>query len=135
MKPVQLQSIYNILDNITPRSQWDKGVKSYIYEILDTLEECGITEINDENVKGMHALLLNGATSWRQYSRGGCSSVWNEEIARKLCTPSEIKRRTNKAGQLSNMANSLESWLDVQARALFQAERQLILYINTLANA
>lgn len=135
MKPVQLQSIYNTLNNITPRGQWNKGVKSYIYELLDTLEGCGITEINDENIKGMHALLLNGATSWRQYSRGGCSNVWNEEIARTLCAPSEIKRRTNKAGQLSNIANSFESWLDVQARALYQAERQLIYYVNTLANA
>ena len=63
--------------------------------------------------------MLNGAASWAQYSDGGCALIYNGDIARRLCTASELKRTRD--GQRNPNAN--ETWIDVQARALSQAAR------------
>jgi hypothetical protein len=61
--------------------------------------------------------MLNGADSWSQYSYGGCSLVYDGDIAERLCAPSEFKKK--RGGELP--PNAREQWLDVQARALNQA--------------
>ena len=100
-------------------SAWSKGVKQYALELLENLaenEQCGW----DFEFFGSPAdkkSLLNGAEDWNQYSWGGCSFIYNYEIAERLCSPSELKR--TKGGD--NRPNSREEWLDVQARALIQA--------------
>lgn len=66
-------------------------------------------------------MLLNGASDWLAYSYGGCALVYDENIARHYCTPSELRKVTHKNGTISERANAGESWLDVQARALTQA--------------
>ena len=48
-----------------------------------------------------------------------------EKQPERLCSPSELKRVTNKNG-LRDYPNSCEHWLDVQARALNQAARRVI---------
>ena len=60
---------------------------------------------------------LNGANNWHQYSWGGCSLCYDKQIAERVCTPSELKRKHGGAYE----PNSRETWLDVQARALYQA--------------
>lgn len=95
--------------NWTPeRSAWSRGVKAYAVELIESLE-------GDYSP----AALLNGATDWRAYSYGGCSLIYDADIAERLCSPSELKRC--KGGD--NQPNSRESWLDVQTRALRQAAR------------
>ena len=54
---------------------------------------------------------------FNEYSWGGCSLIYDYDIAKRLCTPSEYKRK--KGGELN--PNSHEQWLDTQARALYQA--------------
>jgi hypothetical protein len=54
-----------------------------------------------------------------QYSYGGCSLIYDCDIAERLCSPSELKRTRD--GERS--PNAKEEWLDVQARALYQAAR------------
>jgi hypothetical protein len=66
--------------------------------------------------------LLNGASDWNQYSSGGSSLIFNDDIAERLCTPSELKKTRN--GERRPNAN--EEWLDVQARALYQAEMLIL---------
>jgi len=66
--------------------------------------------------------LLNGATNWDSYCYGGFALIYDEDIAEALCTPSELKR-TNSG---RNDPNPRETWMDVQARAYFQAYRRLI---------
>ena len=61
--------------------------------------------------------LLNGAANWREYSYGGCSLIYDADIAERLCAPSEYAKTRD--GQRA--PNSRETWLDVQARALGQA--------------
>ena len=70
--------------------------------------------------------MLNGATDWKEYSYGGNSCIYDWEIAERLVTPSAIKRKTRKDGSINQMANSYESWLDLQARALRQACRKIL---------
>jgi len=94
-------------------SKWQQGVNKYAQELLQDLKDEGL-EITKAN-------LLNGASDWKEYSYGGNSCIYDWEIAERLATPSEIKSRTRKDGSLNSMANARETWLDVQARALFQA--------------
>ena len=109
-----------------PRSAWDRGVLAYADELLDNLEEAiegGYFYQDDlEAPKILEKGLLNGAADWNQYSWGGCSLCYNSDIAERLCTPSELKRK--RGGALP--PNRAEEWLDVQARALFQAARKIL---------
>lgn len=100
----------------TPRSAWEKGVLHYAYYILEKIPQ--ETEIESEND------LLNGVKSWKHASYSGCFYVRDEFIALTLCNKSEL-RQTNYG---KRRPNQNETWLDVQARALFQAS-QLILSI------
>ena len=99
------------------RSAWDKGVRSYSHELLGNLFYWTMQGHYLDGIAEAEEKALQGAASWEQYSRGGCSLVANEDIAEMLCTPSELKRC--KGGL--RKPNSNEDWLDVQARALFQA--------------
>lgn len=110
------------IEAMNARSAWKKGVKVYASEILDTLEEYDHTPADRAECKKM---MLNGADDWRAYSWGGSSLCYDSDIAATFCTPSELKRTCN--GE--RRPNASEEWLDVQARALYQASR---LVLNTL---
>lgn len=101
--------------NATPaRSAWERGVKQYALNIVNRIEHVSNFEKN-----GLHETLLMGARDWEQYSYGACALVSNEHIAARLCSPSELCLTKNGGRD----PNASESWLDVQARALSQAER------------
>ncbi len=113
------------IENVAPRSAWDKGVQAYALELLDNYEEA--VKWAEDNGKAIprlsEAVLLNGATDWKQYSWGGFSLIYGADIAKRLCSPSELKRC--KGGERN--PNAREQWLDVQSRALCQAEISLLL--------
>jgi hypothetical protein len=113
------------------RSAWDKGVTMYALELVEELEERAEYEgRNAAPGAECEAWLLNGANNWNAYSWGGSSLIYDGDIAKRLCTPSELK----KTRQGERRPNSREEWLDVQARALFQAcNRVKKLYRHTLA--
>ena len=96
------------------RSAWGKGVNKYALEILGNLKDRGYKEVPSEKTA------LNGAANWRQYSEGGLSLIWNGDIARRLCTKSELAKVRYKDGGYRN-PNPREDWLQCQARALYQA--------------
>lgn len=112
------------LEAVKTRSCWDRGVKGFALNLLrsyiDICEYCDnngqpIPELNEET-------LLNGADDWNAYCYGGGALIYDGDIAKNLCTPSELKRTDN-----GNKApNDREGWQDVQARAYFQAYRILI---------
>jgi hypothetical protein len=105
-------NITNKLNATKTFSAWKKGVKDYALEMVESAE----IELTPENAK---AALLNGAKDWSQYSHGGCAAIYDADIAERLCTPSELKKK--KGGDLQ--PNTRETWLDVQARAISQAFR------------
>jgi hypothetical protein len=99
-------------------SKWTTGVNEYAEELREFLAENNL-EATKEN-------MLNGARDWNEYSYGGSSLIYDDDIAERLATPSEIKSRTRKDGSLNQNANARETWLDVQARALYQASRKIL---------
>lgn len=100
------------------RSAWNKAVTLYALELLDDVQE-GADNMERLPLDGaeLERWALNGASCWEQYSNGGCSICYDADIAARVCTPSELKRTDNGM----NNPNSRETWLDVQARALYQA--------------
>ena len=121
-----IEKIRETIETKPARSAWGKGVKVYALELLESLEEGiygGYIDPADlESPELLKKAMLNGAADWAQYSWGGCSLIYDGDIAKRLCTPSELKRK--RGGDLQ--PNSRETWLDVQARALYQAARWII---------
>ena len=105
------------------RSAWARGVRAYASELCRNLRSAAAyaaetgTQSPLTDRKTVRAALLNGARDWSEYSRGGCARIYDGHIAARVCTPSEL-RRTH-GGQRD--PNPRETWLDVQARALYQA--------------
>ena len=104
--------------NARTRSAWDNGVKAYA---LDLLEELDWNYYPEELVtsKNVTAAMLRGAPDWLQYSEGGLALCRDEDVALRLCNNTELK--VTRYGE--RRPNKKESWLEVQARALFQASR------------
>lgn len=106
------QQLYNKIKALKTRSAWDNGVKKYALELIEDLE-------GEITITNLETTLLSGAEDWQKYSWGGCSLIYNEDIAKRLCTKSELKKTDN--GRLN--PNKNREWLDVQARALYQASQ------------
>lgn len=116
------------IDCLGTRSAWERGVKAYAEDLLYRLRESIEWTQREgepsplESRETVRAALLNGAEDWKRYSWGGCSLIYNGDIAERLCTPSELKRK--RGGELN--PNAAEDWLDVQARALYQASVKVL---------
>lgn len=100
------------------KSAWTKGVELYAQELLEFLKE--------NNLPATKENMLNGAQTWREFSYGGSACIYDYEVAERLCSPSELKRKDG--GRLQ--PNRYETWLDVQARALHQACRLVLRNAN-----
>ena len=116
-----VEEITKEVEQTKTRSAWDHGVKEYALEMLEEMafnaKHGYIDEDVFSNTKMLRKALLNGAEDWSQYSWGGCSLVYDSDIAERLCSPSELKK--TRGGE--RRPNSREEWLDVQARALRHA--------------
>ena len=127
-----LNTIKANIENASERSAWKRGVKIYALELWERMEELienGYYTIEDLfSAKQLNKMLLNGAPNWNEYSWGGCSLIYDGEIAERLCAPYELKR--TKHGQLR--PNRSEEWLDTQERALRQAA---IIILNAIKKA
>ena len=116
--------------NCKPRSAWGKGVKGFAFDLLDNYDEyCKYANENGEDMPELNTeTLLNGASDWRAYSYGGFALIYDADIAKYLCTPSELKRTRN--GEKD--PNSRETWMDVQARAIYQANKLILSALNQI---
>lgn len=119
-------AVLNDCNEKPERSAWGRGVQAYAVEIAETLADQA-HEVEPTRAD-IESIALNGARDWLQYSWGGCSLIYDEDIAKLLCPPSTLKRKRN--GALP--PNSSEEWLDVQARALAQACRCVCCIAKTL---
>lgn len=121
-----IKKAMDIINNREDRSAWDKGVSVYSYELLEQLQEAAEGGyFKAEQISSGDAIreaMLNGASDWNQYSWGGSALIYDGDIAERLCNPSELKKTRN--GE--RRPNSREEWLDVQARALFQAANRAV---------
>lgn len=108
------QTLLERIANIPAIGAWQRGVNAYATELVEQAE-VPLTLAN------LRETLLNGAKDWGQYSYGGCSLICDADIAERLCTPSELKRK--RGGELQ--PSMRETWLDYQTRALWQAEAMI----------
>ena len=127
-----IEAIRAELEARKDRSAWNKAVTVYALEILETIEERSNYEGHEpQNRAELRDYALNGAQDWQHpndlykawnvASWGGSYLIYDYEIAERTCNPSELKR--TKGGE--RRPNSREEWLDVQARALFQAYNRI----------
>ena len=120
-----MTKLYQSIESEKQRSAWDKGVTEYALELVEQLAEQidggYFDELELGNTKVVKIALLNGAKDWNQYSWGGCSLIYDCDIAKRLCCPSELRKTHN--GE--RRPNSKEEWLDTQARALTQAANRV----------
>lgn len=109
------------LEQRKDRSAWGRGVNEYAVDMLQQLadyyKDGYISGEALGNCTACQTAALNGARNWSEYSWGGSALVYDGDIAAALCTPSELKKTRNG----DRRPNSREEWLDVQARALYQA--------------
>ena len=121
-----INNIRTVIESQKTRSAWTRGVKAYALELIDEREEAiahGYFDESDlESPKLLERQLLNGASNWNEYSWGGCSLIYNGDIAERLCTSSELKK--TRGGERN--PNSREQWLDTQTRALHQAAHHIL---------
>lgn len=120
-----LDAVETALKGRKDRSAWNKGVTVYALELLEDLREAvegGYFYPDDLAApKLLRKALLNGASDWNEYSWGGSSLIYDSDIARRLCSPSELR----KTREGERRPNAREEWLDCQARALFQAANRV----------
>lgn len=109
------------------RSALGRGVKEYAIDFIGELtDRNNILDKLSADKKIIASDFLNGAEDWTEYSYGGSALIYDCDIAERLCNPSELKK--TKGGERN--PNSRETWLDVQARALYQAARMAAAALN-----
>lgn len=119
-----LAQIREAIEAKKTRGAWATGVKAYALELIEEAEERSAYEGSEpETERQLENYMLNGADSWKQYSWGGCSLIYDFDICDRLSNNTEKKITRN--GE--RRPNAREEWLDVQARALFQASRLVIM--------
>lgn len=135
-----LIAVLNTLKNQKPaRSKWERAViedaeemiSEAIENLKDTPEEApqDLTQLTAELLNvGMSTLKMWGGDDGyngirdlyqcaHESSWGGSHLCYDYDIARHYCTPSELRRTRDGARR----PNAREEWLDVQARAIYQA--------------
>lgn len=105
------------IESKSARSTWDRATKIYAAEVIEAAELDNVQTIAD-----LKKEILGGAESWKEYSYGGCSLIYDSDIAARVCTPSEL--RAKRGGELQ--PSRRENWLDVQTRALGHAARRIV---------
>ena len=118
MENIYTNELRKLVEEFPNTSAWKRGVKEYTDELLDNLEE--MAQLNKrlpKDEKELKEWLLNGAMNCEIYSYAYCSLKYDSQIAERLCTPSELKKK--EGGRLA--PNRREGWLDVQTKALIDA--------------
>lgn len=96
------------------RSYYYKGVKFYALELLEKLKDrCDNGAITDK--RELETILKNGCDTWMSYSKSGSTLYANCDIAKRLLTPTELKRCEYGNKDLGNL------YLVLQASALNDA--------------
>ena len=119
-------SIYSFMDQVREKiyrypkvTIWDHGVALYAYDLLSELQVAlKDNEIDLDSLRSPAVLekaLLCGARDWDQYSFGGCSLCYDNDIAKRL-----FSVKQNEYLQKRFKIDS-HTYLDAQAKALRQA--------------
>lgn len=110
------------IEGLKFRSTWQKAVQEdaswLLEEVMDRHNDDVVNDtMSFESMEALENALRMGADTWKDFSEGGGALIYDCDIAQHYCTPSELKKV--RGGEKE--PNSRESWLDVQARAFWQA--------------
>lgn len=96
------------------RSAWRRGVSAYALELLDSVAGRAAYEGHGpEDVAQLRKWMLDGARDWSEYSYGGCSLVYDGDIAERLCTPSELRRMADElAAEIDSLQDAIKQHMD-----------------------
>lgn len=118
MENVYTNELRKLVEEIPNTSAYKRGIKKYTDELLDNLEEMArIYKRLPKDENELECWLLKGARNWGDYSYMGYSLKCNRQIAERLCTPSEFKRKDG--GRLAPSRH--DNWFSEQAKALCYA--------------
>ena len=82
--------LIELIEELKAVNEAQAGVIAYALELLYRYgEDREDIEVNSECRK----YLLNGAENWLQYSEGGCSLIYDEEIEERLSAFDKIDRK------------------------------------------
>ena len=102
------------------RTQWMKAVETLKEMILDNIEEF---EKDIKDYETLKKAVLNGAENFKQASYDGNFLIYNYELAEVFCTPKQLEKLETRKQFPHGIGG--QSWLDIQARALTQAFREI----------
>lgn len=113
-----ITTIKTRIENESCRSQWKRAVRDYA---LDMIAQCNKTDITSykQLLNHVDAARMSDYALAKALSEGGCFEICDDAIAKRLCTPSQLKRYMRKDGTVRDLTR--ESWLDAQTRAVYQA--------------
>lgn len=106
------------VENESCRSQWKRAVRDYALWIISKCDKKNITSYK-ELLNHVDAARMSDYALAKALSEGGCFEICDAAIAKRLCTPSQLKRYTRKDGTVRDLTH--ETWIDVQTRAVYQA--------------
>ena len=121
-----IEEINDRIETTRTRSAWDRGVQAYALELTENLNYMDADDFAAQKL--VRQSLLNGASDWSAYSWGGSSLCYDQDIARRLCAPWELRKTHDGARR----PNSREEWLDTQARALRQASGLILTIVSKI---
>ena len=134
--------LLDYVNEMPARSAWNRAVKLYALDLLDSVEMeaienapqfgagWAVTQYRGQ-VNGLRHVLINGARTWLEYSEGGCSLIYDDEIAERCCSPA-VYAKSNHGEKMTLRGRS---WLEVQAWGLNQAARHLCYCHATIMKA
>ena len=115
MENIYTNDLRKMVEEIPNTSAYKRGIKKYTDELLDNLEEMAqIYKRLPKDENELESLLLKGARNWEDYSYRGYSLKSNRQIAERLCTPSEFRRKDG--GRIAPSRH--DNWFNEQAKAL-----------------
>ena len=79
----RVELIRQVIIKLDIKSAYKEIIRIYALELLDELEQRikdGIVEDFLDSTTHLRRNLLNGANDWEEYSQGGCSLIYDEDI-------------------------------------------------------
>lgn len=111
------------------KSKWRKGVISIAIDRLDEMDNGATITwhnlLNGALWSDKEATFENISSACDKYAWGGCGLICDEDIADLLATKSEAYYKN---GNLKGKPNAREQWLDLYAKAVYQAFSLIIRY-------
>ena len=115
MENIYTEELRKLVEEIPNTSAYKRGVQKYVVELLDNLEEMArIYKRLPKDENELESRLLKDARNWENYSYRGYSLKSNRQIAERLCTPSEFRKKDG--GRLAPSRH--DNWFNEQAKAL-----------------